>query len=237
VPYLHGGHRTATRKTEDWRSHAVNIATPKPKHVVADTTTATERPTREEAEEAVRTLLRWAGDDPAREGLLGTPDRVVRSYEEFFGGYATDPVALLERTFEETDGYDEIVLLRDIRLESYCEHHMVPIIGRAHVAYLPHRRVVGISKLARLVEAYGKRFQIQEKMTAQIANTIQEVLEPRGVAVVIEAAHQCMTTRGVHKPGVTMVTSRMLGAFRDDPTTRRELLAMIGNRGTAILGD
>ena len=215
----------------------MNIATPKPKHVVADTTTATERPTREEAEEAVRTLLRWAGDDPAREGLLGTPDRVVRSYEEFFGGYATDPVALLERTFEETDGYDEIVLLRDIRLESYCEHHMVPIIGRAHVAYLPHRRVVGISKLARLVEAYGKRFQIQEKMTAQIANTIQEVLEPRGVAVVIEAAHQCMTTRGVHKPGVTMVTSRMLGAFRDDPTTRRELLAMIGNRGTAILGD
>jgi len=215
----------------------VNIATPKPKHVVADTTSATERPTREEAEEAVRTLLRWAGDDPAREGLLGTPDRVVRSYEEFFAGYATDPVALLERTFEETDGYDEIVLLRDIRLESYCEHHMVPIIGRAHVAYLPHRRVVGISKLARLVEAYGKRFQIQEKMTAQIANTIQEVLEPRGVAVVIEAAHQCMTTRGVHKPGVTMVTSRMLGAFRDDPTTRRELLAMIGNRGTAILGD
>jgi GTP cyclohydrolase I len=215
----------------------VNIATPKPKHVVADTTSATERPTREEAEEAVRTLLRWAGDDPAREGLLGTPDRVVRSYEEFFAGYATDPVALLERTFEETDGYDEIVLLRDIRLESYCEHHMVPIIGRAHVAYLPYRRVVGISKLARLVEAYGKRFQIQEKMTAQIANTIQEVLEPRGVAVVIEAAHQCMTTRGVHKPGVTMVTSRMLGAFRDDPTTRRELLAMIGNRGTAILGD
>ena len=215
----------------------MNIATPKPKHVVADATSATERPTREEAEEAVRTLLRWAGDDPAREGLLGTPDRVVRSYEEFFAGYETDPVALLERTFEETDGYDEIVLLRDIRLESYCEHHMVPIIGRAHVAYLPHRRVVGISKLARLVEAYGKRFQIQEKMTAQIANTIQEVLEPRGVAVVIEAAHQCMTTRGVHKPGVTMVTSRMLGAFRDDPTTRRELLAMIGNRGTAILGD
>ena len=215
----------------------MNIATPKPKHVAADASCATERPTREEAEEAVRTLLRWAGDDPAREGLLGTPDRVVRSYEEFFAGYATDPVALLERTFEETDGYDEIVLLRDIRLESYCEHHMVPIIGRAHVAYLPHRRVVGISKLARLVEAYGKRFQIQEKMTAQIANTIQEVLEPRGVAVVIEAAHQCMTTRGVHKPGVTMVTSRMLGAFRDDPTTRRELLAMIGNRGTAILGD
>ena len=150
----------------------------------------------------MRTLLRWAGDDPDREGLLDTPARVVRAYEEFFDGYATDPVGLLERTFEETDGYDEIVLLRDIRLESHCEHHMVPIIGRAHVAYLPHRRVVGISKLARVVEAYAKRLQIQEKLTAQIANTIQEVLQPRGVAVVIEAAHQCMTTRGVHKPGV-----------------------------------
>jgi GTP cyclohydrolase IA len=215
----------------------VNIVTPKPKRVVAEAASALERPTRGEAEEAVRTLLRWAGDDPTREGLRGTPDRVVRSFEEFFAGYAMDPLALLQRTFEETDGYDEIVLLRDIRLESYCEHHMVPIIGRAHVAYLPHRRVVGISKLARLVEAYAKRLQIQEKMTAQIANTIQEVLEPRGVAVVIEAAHQCMTTRGVHKPGVTMVTSRMLGAFRDDPTTRRELLAMIGNRGSSILGD
>ena len=169
--------------------------------------------------------------------MLDTPDRVVRAYEEFFAGYATDPVAILARTFDETDGYDEIVLLRDIRLESYCEHHMVPIVGRAHVAYLPHRRVVGISKLARLVEAYAKRFQIQEKLTAQIANAIQDVLEPRGVAVVIEAAHQCMTTRGVHKPGVTMVTSRMLGAFRDDPSTRRELLAMIGSRGTAIMGD
>ena len=195
------------------------------------------RPTRAQAEAAVRTLLLWAGDDPAREGLIDTPSRVVRSYEEFFEGYAVDPVNLLERTFEETDGYDEIVLLRDIRLESYCEHHMVPIIGRAHVAYLPHRRVVGISKLARLVEAYSKRLQIQEKLTAQIANTIQDVLEPRGVAVVIEAAHQCMTTRGIHKPGVTMVTSRMLGAVRDDPATRRELLAMIGNRGTAIMGD
>src|SRR5579859_855685 len=187
------------------------------------------RPSREEAEEAVRTLLRWAGDDPDREGLLGTPDRVVRSYEEFFAGYVVDPVALLERTFEETDGYDEIVLLRDIRLESHCEHHMAPIIGRAHVAYLPHRRVVGISKLARVVEVYAKRFQIQEKLTAQVANTIQEVLQPRGVAVVIDAVHQCMTTRGVHQPGVTMVTSRMLGAFRDNPTTRREVLAMIGN--------
>lgn len=195
----------------------------------ATTTASTDRPTREEAEAAVRTLLRWAGDDPTREGLLDTPARVARSYEEFFSGYEIDPVALLERTFEETDGYDEIVLLRDIRLESHCEHHMVPIIGRAHVAYLPHHRVVGISKLARVVDAYARRLQIQEKLTAQIANTIQQVLEPRGVAVVIEAAHQCMTTRGIHKPGVTMVTSRMLGAFRDDPTTRREVLAMIGN--------
>jgi GTP cyclohydrolase IA len=195
------------------------------------------RPSREQAEEAVRTLLLWSGDDPRREGLVDTPGRVVRAYEEFFAGYGVDPVALLERTFEETDGYDEIVLLRDIRLESHCEHHMVPIIGRAHVAYLPHRRVIGISKLARVVEAYAKRLQIQEKLTAQIANTIQEVLEPRGVAVVIEAAHQCMTTRGIHKPGVAMVTSRMLGAFRDDPTTRREFLAMIGSRGTSIAAD
>jgi GTP cyclohydrolase I len=200
----------------------VNIAHPKP---APDLPSA--RPTRDEAEAAVRTLLLWAGDDPTREGLLDTPDRVVRSYEEFFAGYSVDPVALLERTFEETDGYDEIVLLRDIRLESYCEHHMVPIIGRAHVAYLPHRRVVGISKLARVVEAYGKRLQIQEKLTSQIANTINDVLQPKGVAVVIEAEHQCMSTRGVHKSGVSMVTSRMLGAFRDDPTTRRELLTMI----------
>ena len=196
-----------------------------------------QRPTREEAEAAVRTLLRWAGDDPTREGLIDTPSRVARAYEEFFEGYTIDPVNLLERTFEETDGYDEIVLLRDIRLESHCEHHMVPIIGRCHVAYLPHRRVVGISKLARVVEAYAKRLQIQEKLTAQIANTIQDVLQPKGVAVVIEAAHQCMTTRGIHKPGVTMVTSRMLGAFRDDANTRRELLAMIGNRGSTITGD
>ena len=195
----------------------------------AATVASTGRPTREEAEAAVRTLLQWAGDDPTREGLLETPARVARAYEEFFSGYEIDPVALLERTFEETDGYDEIVLLRDIRLESHCEHHMVPIIGRAHVAYLPHHRVVGISKLARVVDAYARRLQIQEKLTAQIANTIQQVLEPRGVAVVIEAAHQCMTTRGTHKSGVTMVTSRMLGAFRDDPTTRREVLAMIGN--------
>ena len=194
-----------------------------------------ERPSRAEAEEAVRTLLRWAGDDPTREGLVGTPDRVVRSYEEFFAGYEEDAVGMLERTFEETDGYDEMVVLRDIRLESHCEHHMVPIIGKAHVAYLPGKRVVGISKLARVVEVYAKRLQIQEKLTAQVANTIQTVLQPRGVAVVIEAAHQCMTTRGVRKPGVTMVTSRMLGAFREDPRTRQEFLAMIrgseGRRG------
>jgi GTP cyclohydrolase I len=210
----------------------VNIVTPASPR--AARAASDERPTREQAEAAVRTLLLWAGDDPEREGLRDTPSRVTRAYREFFVGYDTDPVAVLERTFEETDGYDEIVLLRDIRLESTCEHHMAPIIGRVHVAYLPHRRVVGISKLARVVDAYAKRLQIQEKLTAQIANTIQEVLEPRGVAVVIEAAHQCMTTRGVHKPGVTMVTSRMLGAFRDDPTTRRELLAMIGSRGSTI---
>jgi len=217
----------------------VNVVTPASPRIGHTGTASTQtedrsadRPTREEAESAIRTLLRWAGDDPNREGLIDTPARVARAYEEFYAGYAVDPVALLERTFEETDGYDEIVLLRDIRLESHCEHHMVPIIGRAHVAYLPHRRVVGISKLARVVEAYAKRLQIQEKLTAQVANTIQQVLEPRGVAVVIEAAHQCMTTRGVHKPGVAMVTSRMLGAFRDDPTTRREVLAMIGTGRT-----
>ena len=187
------------------------------------------RPSREEAEQAVRVLLRWAGDDPEREGLLGTPGRVVRAYEEFFSGYDEDPAALLRRTFEETDGYDEMVLLRDITFESHCEHHMVPIIGKAQVAYLPDSRVVGISKLARVVEAYAKRLQIQEKMTAQIANAIDAELRPRGIAVVVEAAHQCMTTRGVHKPGVSMVTSRMLGAFRDDAMTRREFLAMIGN--------
>ena len=187
------------------------------------------RPNREEVEEAVRTLIRWAGDDPDREGLRETPRRVVSSYEEFFKGYTADPVDLLKRTFEETDGYDEMVVLRDIRFESHCEHHMAPIIGKAHLAYLPHHRVVGISKLARLVEVYAQRLQIQEKMTAQIANTIEDILEPKGVAVVLEAAHQCMTTRGIHKPGVVMVTSRMLGAFRYDPSTRREFLAIIGN--------
>jgi GTP cyclohydrolase I len=188
------------------------------------------RPSRPEAEAAVRTLLRWAGENPDREGLVGTPDRVVRAYEEFFSGYDQDPEEILHRTFEETDGYDEMVLLRDIRLESHCEHHMVPIIGKAHVAYLPAKRVVGISKLARVVEVFSKRLQIQEKLTAQIANAINDVLQPKGVAVVIEAAHQCMTTRGVHKPGVTMVTSRMLGAFRDDPATRREFMSLIHNQ-------
>lgn len=185
------------------------------------------QPSRAEAEAAVRTLIRWAGDDPSREGLLGTPARVVRSYEEFFRGYTQDPALILRRTFEETEGYDEMVVLRDIGFESYCEHHMVPIIGKAHVAYLPDRRVVGISKLARVVEAFAKRLQIQEKMTVQIAQTIERELKPRGVAVVIEASHQCMTTRGVHKAGVAMVTSRMLGAFRDEAITRREFLAMI----------
>jgi GTP cyclohydrolase I len=187
------------------------------------------RPSREEAEAAVRTLIEWAGDDPAREGLRATPGRVVRSFEEFFNGYETDPVELLQRTFEETEGYDEMVVLKDIRFESHCEHHMAPIIGKAHVAYLPKSRVVGISKLARLVEVYSRRLQIQEKMTVQIANTLNEVLQPRGVGVVIEAAHQCMTTRGVHKPGVSMVTSHMLGGFRDDPSTRREFLSFIGS--------
>jgi GTP cyclohydrolase I len=187
----------------------------------------TERPTREEAEAAVRTLIRYAGDDPEREGLRETPSRVARSYAEFFAGYDVDAEALLERTFEEVEGYDEMVLLRDIRLESTCEHHMVPIIGRCHVAYMPRRRVVGISKLARLVDAYSRRLQIQERLTVQIADTINRVLEPRGVAVVIESEHQCMTTRGVHKPGASMVTSRLLGIFRDKPDTRREFLSLI----------
>jgi GTP cyclohydrolase I len=186
-----------------------------------------ERPTRAEAEAAVRTLLRWACDDPEREGLRDTPKRVTEAYEEFFAGYAIDPVELLARSFEETDGYDEMVVLRDIRFESHCEHHIAPIIGRAHIAYLPDRRVVGISKLARVLEAFSKRLQIQERLTAQVANSIQDVLKPKGVAVVVDATHQCMTTRGVHRPGVTMVTSHMLGAFRDDPSTRREFLAII----------
>jgi GTP cyclohydrolase IA len=198
---------------------------------------STDKPTRAEAQAAVRTLLRWAGDDPNREGLLGTPDRVVRAYEEWFGGYGVDPVDLLQRTFEETEGYDEMVVLRDVRFESHCEHHMAAIIGKVHIAYLPERRVIGISKLARLVDVFAKRLQIQEKMTAQIANTLSEVLLPKGVAVVIEAQHQCMTTRGIHKSSVTMVTSRMLGAFRDDQSTRREFLSIIGNPASGPVGD
>ncbi len=189
----------------------------------------TPRPSRAEAEAAIRTLLSWAGDDPDREGLRDTPARVARAYEDWFSGYADDPVSFLQRTFEEVEGYDEMVVLRDIRFESHCEHHLAPIIGRAHVGYLPVRKVVGISKLARVVDAYARRLQVQEKMSAQIANCISQVLEPKGVAVVIEAAHQCMTTRGVHKTGVTMVTSMMLGAFREDSRTRREFLAMIRN--------
>ena len=187
------------------------------------------RPSREEAEDAICTLIRWAGDDPAREGLLDTPKRVTRAFEEWFEGYYLDPQDILARTFEEVDGYDEMVVLRDIRVASHCEHHMAPILGVAHVAYLPHHRVVGISKLARIVQVYARRLQIQEKMTAQIADTINDVLSPLGVAVVIEAQHQCMTTRGVDKPGVSMVTSRMTGAFRTNPSTRREFLSMIGN--------
>ncbi len=188
------------------------------------------RPNRSEAEAAVRTLIEWAGDDPDREGLIETPKRVVRAYEDFFAGYGEDPVALLATTFEETSAYDEMIVLRDIRLESHCEHHMVPILGRAHVGYLPAGRVVGLSKLARLVDVFAKRLQIQEALTSQIADTIQTLLQPRGVGVVIEAAHQCMTTRGVHKPGVSAVTSRMLGCFRDDPATRREFMSMLGNQ-------
>ena len=189
------------------------------------------RPTREEAEAAVRTLIEWAGDDPDREGLRDTPGRVVRAYDEFFAGYLQDPREVLKRTFTEVEGYDEMIVMNDIRFESHCEHHMVPIIGKAHIGYLPDKRVVGISKLARLVEVYARRLQVQEKMTVQIADTLQEILQPKGVAVVIEAAHQCMTTRGVHKPGVGLVTSRMVGAFRDDPSTRREFLAVIGRTG------
>jgi GTP cyclohydrolase IA len=188
------------------------------------------KPSREEAEAAVRTLLRWAGDDPDREGLLATPSRVVRAYEEWFAGYNDDPREYLKRTFEETGGYDEVVVLRDIRFESFCEHHIAPIIGRVHIGYLPRNRVVGISKLARLVEVFSRRLQIQEKMTAEIASCLDAVLKPHGVAVVTEATHQCMTTRGVHKTGVSMVTSRMLGVFRDHAETRQEFLSAIGVR-------
>ena len=188
-----------------------------------------DRPSRSEAEDAVRTLLRWAGDDPGREGLLDTPGRVVRAYEQWFRGYGEDPEVMLQRTFEEVEGYDEMVVLRDIRFESYCEHHLAPIIGKAHVGYIPTDRVVGISKLARVVDAFAKRMQVQEKMNAQIASTLFNVLKPHGVAVVLEGEHHCMSTRGVHKPGVTMVTSTMLGEFRSNPSTRKEFLQFIGN--------
>ncbi len=185
------------------------------------------RPSRKDAEEAVRTLLLWAGEDTRREGLLDTPARVARAYEDWFKGYKEDPLVFMKRTFKEVEGYDEMIVLRDIRFESHCEHHMAPIIGRAHVGYLPSNKVVGISKLARVVEAYARRFQVQEKLTAQIANCISDVLKPRGVGVVIEGEHQCMTTRGIHKSGVSMVTSQMLGSFRKDARTRAEFLQMI----------
>ena len=196
------------------------------------------RPSREQVEDAVRTLLRWAGDDPAREGLRETPARVASAYEEWFSGYGIDPAEYLSKTFEEINGYDEMVILRNVRFESHCEHHIAPIIGHAHIGYLPDHRVVGVSKLARLVEAFAKRLQIQEKMTSDIATTLDKVLQPKGVGVVIEASHACMSTRGVHKPGATMVTSQMIGAFRTDPSTRREFLAAIGNpvSGTSLPG-
>ncbi len=189
----------------------------------------TNKPTREEAELAVKTLIAWAGDNPLREGLLETPKRVVKAYEEFFEGYDEDPDAILAKTFEEVEDYDEMVIVKNIRLESHCEHHMVPIIGKAHVAYIPNKRVVGISKLARLVDVYGKRLQTQETMTAQIADTIDRVLQPKGVAVVVDAAHQCMTTRGVHKSETSTVTSRMVGLFKQDPRTRAEFMQLVSH--------
>ena len=190
-------------------------------------TASIQKPTREEAKQAIKIMLAWAGDNPNREGLLETPERVVSAYEEFFAGYDMDPDEILNKTFEEVAGYDEMVIVKDVRLESHCEHHMVPFIGRAHVAYIPHKRVVGISKLARIVDVYAKRLQTQETMTAQIAGTLQRVLELKGVAVVIDAAHQCMTTRGVHKSETSTVTSRMLGVFRTDERTRSEFMNLI----------
>jgi len=199
-----------------------------------DAARARGKPSREEAEVAVRTLLRWIGDDPDREGLVGTPSRVVRAYEDWYSGYRDDPVEYLRRTFHEVDGYDEMIVLRDISFESHCEHHMAPIIGRVQVGYLPDRKVVGISKLARVVETFARRLQVQESLTAQIAHCIQDVLKPRGVGVVVEGVHQCMTTRGIHKHGVSMITSQLLGHFRSDPRTRAEFLTMIGRAGTAV---
>ena len=187
----------------------------------------TDKPSREEALAAVKTLISWAGDDPTREGLVETPDRVIRAYREFFAGYEEDPEQVLAKTFEEDEGYDDAVIVRNIRVESHCEHHMVPILGVAHVGYIPNKRVVGISKLARIVDIFGKRLQTQETMTAQIADTIDRVLEPKGVAVVIDAGHQCMSTRGIHKTESSTITSRMLGIFRDRPETREEFMHLI----------
>lgn len=190
--------------------------------------------TREKAEEAVKTILEWIGEDPKREGLKDTPKRVVKSFEEFFAGYNTDPEDILKRTFSETEGYDEMIILRDVRVESHCEHHMLPIIGKAHIAYIPNKRVVGISKLARIVDAYAKRLQIQEKLTAQIAKAIEDTLNPKGVAVVVEASHQCMSTRGVHKSGVMMQTSHMTGVFRSDKKTREEFINLITSNSSVM---
>src|SRR5215216_1785156 len=208
-----------------------------PKRANSQASDQIQRPSRADAEEAVRTLIQWAGDDPDREGLVGTPARVVRAYEEWFAGYLQKPREYLQRTFEEVAGYDEIVLLRDVRFESHCEHHLAPIIGRVHIGYLPHDRVVGISKLVRLVDVYAKRMQVQEKMTAEIADCLNGVLKPFGVGVVVEAAHQCMTTRGVHKPEVSMVTSCMLGTFRTKAATRQEFLSAINLRGGSSAGN
>ena len=207
----------------EWRGGALAQAARTPRPVAGS---HAEQPSQDEAEAAVRTLLRWAGDDPEREGLLDTPARVARSYRELFAGYDTDPRAYLERTFEEVGGYDELVILRDIRFVSFCEHHMLPVTGKAHVGYLPDKRVVGISKLARVVNGYGRRLQIQEKMTSEIANAIQEVLQPKGVGVVIEAEHSCMTLRGVNAPNSSLTTSCLLGHVRNDPRTRDEFLRL-----------
>lgn len=204
------------------------LATPMAKILLSSNAEARGRPKREEAEQAVRTLVRWAGDDPERPGLNETPARVTRAFEQYFSGYAQDPEMHLRKTFDEIEGYDEMIVLRGIPFESHCEHHLAPITGRAWVAYVPNGRVVGISKLARVVDAFSKRLQIQEKMTAQIANTINDVLQPQGVGVILKAAHHCMTTRGVHKTGTDLVTCRMLGCFRDNPLKRQELLAMGG---------
>ncbi len=214
------------RKTNRARSKAA--ATPQ------RSKTLPPKPSRETAEAAVRTLLQWIGDDPDREGLVGTPGRVVRAFEDWYSGYRDDPVEFLRRTFKEVDGYDEMIVLRDISFESHCEHHMAPIIGKVHVGYLPDRKVVGISKVARVVETFARRLQVQESLTSQIAHCIQDVLKPRGVGVVVEGVHQCMTTRGIHKEGVSMITSQLLGHFRSDPRTRAEFLMMIGRPAAAL---